>query len=101
MAPSASEVGQCPLPQSREVDYSEAFATGLEVTGPGSTHRAEILGDQAWYELLSIHNSIVRRQVALHGGSEIKAQGDGFMLTLASRAPTPCTPSSGAKEPRR
>ena len=27
-----------------------------------------------------MHNAIVRRQTALHSGTEVKAQGDGFML---------------------
>jgi len=49
-----------------------------------STRRAVELGDGRWLELLEIHNSIVRRQLARHGGSEIKAQGDGFMLSFPS-----------------
>jgi len=49
-----------------------------------STRRAESLGDQKWFDLLSKHNEIVRHQVAAHRGTEIKAQGDGFMLTFPS-----------------
>jgi len=49
-----------------------------------STQRLETLGDQMWFELLSVHNRIVRGQVARHGGTEVKAQGDGFMLTFPS-----------------
>lgn len=49
-----------------------------------STLRAEVLGDVGWFELLSLHNTIVRRQLARHGGTEVKAQGDGFMLTFPS-----------------
>lgn len=49
-----------------------------------STSTAEDLGDKAWYELLSEHNAIVRRRLRSFGGTEIKAQGDGFMLTFPS-----------------
>lgn len=49
-----------------------------------STQRADELGDQKWFDLLTTHNAIVRRQVGRHGGTEVKAQGDGFMLTFPS-----------------
>ncbi len=49
-----------------------------------STERAEALGDQQWFDLLNTHNAIVRRQLKLHRGTEVKAQGDGFMLTFPS-----------------
>jgi len=49
-----------------------------------STARAEELGDQRWYELLTVHNTIVRRHLAGHQGKEIKSQGDGFMLSFPS-----------------
>lgn len=34
--------------------------------------------------LLREHNAIVREQVGLHSGFEVKSQGDGFMLAFAS-----------------
>lgn len=49
-----------------------------------STSRAVELGDVAWMEVLKMHNSIVRRQVARHRGTEVKSQGDGFMLAFPS-----------------
>lgn len=49
-----------------------------------STERATSLGDEAWFELLEEHNAIVRNQLARHGGTEVKSQGDGFMLTYPS-----------------
>jgi class 3 adenylate cyclase len=49
-----------------------------------STRRAVEVGDVRWMELLELHNSIVRRQVTRHRGTEIKAQGDGFMLSFPS-----------------
>ncbi len=56
-----------------------------------STERAVELGDTKWVELLETHNTIVRRTVARHRGTEIKAQGDGFMLSFSSaRAAVQC-----------
>jgi class 3 adenylate cyclase len=50
----------------------------------GSTARAVELGDVRWMETLGAHNALVRTRVARHGGREVKAQGDGFMLTFPS-----------------
>jgi class 3 adenylate cyclase len=49
-----------------------------------STGLAEHLGDQRWFGVLSAHNALVREQVARHGGEEVKAQGDGFMVAFRS-----------------
>ena len=49
-----------------------------------STRRSEELGDIAWMEVLKVHNAIVRRQVARFRGTEVKSQGDGFMLVFPS-----------------
>lgn len=49
-----------------------------------STARAVELGDERWFAVLTQHNRIVRRLLPRFGGTEIKAQGDGFMLSFAS-----------------
>jgi class 3 adenylate cyclase len=49
-----------------------------------STTRAVDLGDAQWIHVIETHNAIVRRMVARHGGTEVKAQGDGFMLRFRS-----------------
>ena len=49
-----------------------------------STRRTEELGDAGWLRLLGLHNSVVRHQLERHGGHEVKAQGDGFMLAFPS-----------------
>jgi len=49
-----------------------------------STRRAVEFGDTRWMEVLEVHNAIVRRQTIRHRGTEIKAQGDGFMLSFPS-----------------
>jgi class 3 adenylate cyclase len=49
-----------------------------------STARTAELGDAKWMELLREHNTIVREQLAAHGGYEVKSMGDGFMLAFGS-----------------
>ena len=44
----------------------------------------ERLGDQRVQDILHAYAGIVREQIAAHGGSEVKAQGDGFMIAFAS-----------------
>ena len=50
----------------------------------GSTRLAEELGDRRWMELMADHNALVREQVSRHRGTEVKAQGDGFLVVFAS-----------------
>jgi class 3 adenylate cyclase len=50
----------------------------------GSTRMAERLGDQRWVAVLQAHNAIVRGRVAERGGTEVKAQGDGFLFVFSS-----------------
>jgi len=49
-----------------------------------STAIGDALGDRAWFALLRRHDAIVRDLVARHSGTEVKHQGDGFMLTFPS-----------------
>ncbi len=49
----------------------------------GYTPMTERLGDLKAGELLDAHNKVVRSQLAAHGGYEVKAQGDGFMVAFA------------------
>jgi class 3 adenylate cyclase len=48
----------------------------------GSTELNHRLGDERWLRLLLEHHKIVRREVDRHGGFEVKAQGDGFMIAF-------------------
>ncbi len=50
----------------------------------GSTAMTERLGDLRWVEVLRAHNTLVRGQVADHGGFVVKSEGDGFMLAFQS-----------------
>jgi class 3 adenylate cyclase len=49
-----------------------------------STQRVSAIGDQAWFELLELHNHAFRDELSKFAGREIKSQGDGFMLTFPS-----------------
>ncbi len=50
----------------------------------GSTVLNERLGDVRWLDLLRVHHALVRDEVQRHGGYEVKAQGDGFMIAFPS-----------------
>ncbi len=43
----------------------------------------ERLGDLRAQEILRAHNALVREQVALHKGYEVKSMGDGFMIAFS------------------
>jgi class 3 adenylate cyclase len=47
-----------------------------------STRLAELLGDEAWSELLRWHDEALRALVAEHGGGVVKGTGDGFFLAF-------------------
>jgi class 3 adenylate cyclase len=49
----------------------------------GFTALNERVGDRAIQEILRDHNSIIRGQLAAHGGFEVKSQGDGFMIAFS------------------
>lgn len=48
----------------------------------GSTSLNQALGDEAWLELLKVHDDIVRRQVKSDRGQVVKTQGDSFMVAF-------------------
>ena len=50
----------------------------------GFSALTERLGDERAQEVLHAHSAVLREQVALHGGFEVKAQGDGFMIVFGS-----------------
>jgi class 3 adenylate cyclase len=49
-----------------------------------STVLNDRMGDARWMELLREHNEIVRREVGLHRGFEVKTIGDAFMIAFQS-----------------
>ena len=47
-----------------------------------STGHAARLGDGRWRDLLSAHDSAIRREVERYGGREVKTVGDGFIVAF-------------------
>jgi class 3 adenylate cyclase len=79
----ASKVGS-ERPSLRPGAAPDGTVTILFSDIEGSTQLNERLGDVRWLELLRAHHAIVREQVHQHGGFEVKAQGDGFMIAFPS-----------------
>ena len=77
------DVDRSPLDPA-ELGYDGGTVTIVFSDIESSTERSVALGDAAWYRVLERHNAIVRDRVRARGGSEIKNQGDGFMLTFPS-----------------
>jgi class 3 adenylate cyclase len=50
----------------------------------GSTSRAASVGDAEWVRVLDRHNDVIREAIRRFGGTEVKNQGDGFMMTFPS-----------------
>jgi class 3 adenylate cyclase/tetratricopeptide (TPR) repeat protein len=49
----------------------------------GYTELTDRLGDVRTQAVLRAHNELLREQLARYGGTEVKSQGDGFMLAFA------------------
>ena len=79
----ASTVGS-ERPSLRPAAAPDGTVTMLFSDIEGSTALNERLGDVRWLELLRHHHAIVRDAVHNHGGFEVKAQGDGFMVAFPS-----------------
>ena len=70
----------------RSAEPERMLATVVFTDLVGSTQRAEQLGDDRWSQLLQEHNDVVRRQLQVFKGREIKSVGDGFLATFESPA---------------
>jgi pimeloyl-ACP methyl ester carboxylesterase len=66
--------------RTREPERS--LATVLFTDIVASTETAARLGDRRWRDMLERHDAIVRRQLAIHRGLEVKTLGDGFLATF-------------------
>lgn len=69
--------GERSAPSSRRV-----LATVLFTDIEGSTALADSRGDQAWGDLLALHNKAVRQELARFRGREIRQTGDGFLAVF-------------------
>ncbi len=52
----------------------------------GYTEMTDRLGDQRTHDLLRVHTEILRTELIVHHGVEVKSEGDGFMLAFAEPA---------------
>jgi class 3 adenylate cyclase len=66
----------------RAHEPERALATVLFTDIVGSTQVAARLGDRHWRDQLERHDAIVRRQLVIHRGREVKTMGDGFLATF-------------------
>jgi class 3 adenylate cyclase len=71
---------------NRSQEPERVLATVMFTDLVGSTQRAEQLGDERWGRLLQDHNTVVRRQLQVFKGREVKSTGDGFLATFDSPA---------------
>jgi adenylate cyclase len=71
-------------PNLRRAEAPDGTVTVVFSDIEDSTRITERLGDQRWFELLEVHDAIVREHTRAHGGYEVKHQGDGFMLAFPS-----------------
>jgi class 3 adenylate cyclase len=86
-APAASEAGPAAAPSSNGSSPGRIPSGTLTILVSdidGSTQLSERLGDQSWLGVLQAHNAIVRSHVEEHGGTEVKAVGDGFLVVFPS-----------------
>jgi class 3 adenylate cyclase len=51
-----------------------------------NTELLQRLGDVRWRDLLREHETLIRAELAKHGGAEIKTMGDAFMASFGSAA---------------
>jgi class 3 adenylate cyclase len=71
-----------PVPPPRTHGLLTILFTDVE----GSASLTERLGDAGAREVLRVHDDVVRAALRTHGGTEIKAMGDGFMASFDSAA---------------
>lgn len=52
----------------------------------GSSQLVEVMGDDAWSQVLAVHDRHLRELMAAFGGEEVKHEGDGFFVAFDSEA---------------
>jgi pimeloyl-ACP methyl ester carboxylesterase len=76
------EVEEFLVGSRRAHEPERALTTVLFTDIVGSTERAAELGDRRWRDLLERHDAMVRQQLDIHRGREVKTMGDGFLATF-------------------
>jgi DNA-binding NarL/FixJ family response regulator len=67
-------------------DPDRVLATLMFSDIVSSTERAATVGDRGWRDLLDRHDELARREIARHGGREVKMTGDGFLALFDAPA---------------
>ncbi len=80
---------RAPVPSDEEDASLRASIVGGTITMVltdivGSTDLVHQFADRRWLEVLGRHDTIARDLVTRYHGTEVKAQGDGFLLTFPS-----------------
>ena len=78
-APTPAPTAEAPAPAGVDGTTTIMFSDVSDYSGITSR-----LGDAAANELLREYSQLVRALLTKHGGHEVKAQGDGFMLAFPS-----------------
>jgi class 3 adenylate cyclase len=95
LADNVIEVGEGPI--NAFLGDQPHMAAGVAYVAPGvraivftdicdSTQQTEELGDEAFMQLLHLHDETVRSALAHHDGREVKHTGDGIMASFNSAA---------------
>jgi class 3 adenylate cyclase len=71
-------------PTESAEDLTAGTVTVLFTDAAGSTELRGLLGDEAADEILRAQDELVRRQIAVHHGREVKGTGDGVMAAFGS-----------------
>jgi class 3 adenylate cyclase len=66
------------------VGMAAGLSTVLFTDIVGSTELAITRGDESAHAIRRLHDRLVRRQLAIHGGREVQTTGDGFLVTFSS-----------------
>jgi len=77
-------IGDVPVPSAQPADIVPSLRTILFTDLEGHTAMMQRLGDEQGRALLREHERLTREALATHGGTEVKAMGDGFMASFGS-----------------
>jgi class 3 adenylate cyclase len=80
--PTLDAIEEFLLGASHTAEPNRVLATVLFTDIVDSTRRASELGDSRWQALLRHHDEVVRERLGAFCGREVKAMGDGFLVTF-------------------
>lgn len=79
-----NDAGAALVPGTRSGEYDSAVRSVMFTDIVGSTELAQRMGDDAAFELVTLHDAIVRQAVDTNNGKVIKHTGDGIMAVFLS-----------------